>query len=43
MTVSGFPPLIEKTEKNGIEVDVAIGDGAYAERDNLEMAKESSW
>jgi transposase len=31
--------LITMTESAGIKVDAAIGDAAYSERDNLEMAK----
>ena len=32
--------LIEKSEKNGIEVEAIIGDGAYSEKDNLEYCEE---
>ena len=33
--------LIEKSEKNGIEVEAVIGDGAYSEKDNLEYCEEN--
>ena len=33
--------LIEKSEKNGIEVEAVIGDGAYSEEDNLNYCKEN--
>ncbi len=33
--------LIEKTEKAGIEVEAAIGDGAYSEKDNLEYCENN--
>lgn len=33
--------LVEKTQKAGIEVEAVIGDGAYAEKDNLEYGKEN--
>lgn len=32
--------LIEKSRVNGFEVKTVIGDGAYAEKDNLEYAEE---
>ena len=33
--------LIEKTQKNGIEVEAVIGDGAYSEKENLEYCNEN--
>lgn len=33
--------LIEKSQKNGIEVDAIIGDGAYSEGDNLNYCSEN--
>lgn len=33
--------LIEKSKRNGIEVDEVIGDGAYSESDNLNYTKEN--
>ena len=32
--------LIEKSQKNGIEVEALIGDAAYSEKDNIEYCKE---
>lgn len=32
--------LINKSEQNGIELEAIIGDGAYSEKDNLEMCEE---
>ncbi len=32
--------LIKKSEKNGIEVEAVIGDGAYSEKDNLDYCEE---
>ena len=32
--------LVEKSEKNGMRVKTVIGDGAYAEKNNLEYGKE---
>lgn len=34
-----LPELVEKTRKNGIQVDTVVGDGAYAGDSNLKMAK----
>lgn len=34
-----LPELIEKTRKNGIDVDTVVGDGAYAGDSNLKKAK----
>ena len=34
--------LIEKSKKNGIEVEAIIGDGAYSEKDNLEYCEENN-
>lgn len=31
--------LIEKTQKNGIEVEAIIGDGAYSEKENLDYCE----
>lgn len=31
--------LIEKTQKNGIEVEAVIGDGAYSEKENLDYCE----
>ncbi len=33
--------LIEKSQKNGIEVEAIIGDGAYSEKDNLEYCSKN--
>ena len=33
--------LIEKTQKNGIEVEAVIGDGAYSEKENLDYCEEN--
>lgn len=33
--------LIEKSQKNGIEVEAIIGDGAYSESDNLEYCSKN--
>lgn len=33
--------LIEKSQKNGIEVEAIIGDGAYSESDNLEYCNKN--
>ncbi len=33
--------LIEKTQKNGIELEAIIGDGAYSENDNLEYCEKN--
>ena len=33
--------LIEKSQKNGIEVEAVIGDGAYSESDNLKYCSEN--
>lgn len=33
--------LIEKSEKNGIEVEAVIGDGAYSEKDNLDYCEKN--
>ena len=32
--------LIEKSKENGIEIEAVIGDGAYAEKENIIYAKE---
>lgn len=34
--------LVEKSAKNGIEVEAVIGDGAYSEKDNLNYCKENN-
>ena len=34
--------LIEKSEKNGIEVQAVIGDGAYSEKENLDYCKNNN-
>ena len=34
--------LIEKSQKNGIEVEAVIGDGAYSEEDNIEYCEENN-
>lgn len=34
--------LIEASEENGIEVKAVIGDGAYSEKNNIEMCKEKN-
>lgn len=34
--------LVEKSQKNGIEVEAVIGDGAYSEKDNLEYCQENN-
>ena len=36
-----LPVLIEKSRKNGLEVDTVIGDTAYSGRHNLELAESS--
>lgn len=33
--------LIEKTQKNGIELEAIVGDGAYSEKDNLEYCSKN--
>ena len=33
--------LIEKSKKNGIEVEAIIGDGAYSEKENLDYCSEN--
>ena len=33
--------LIEKSQKNGIEVEAVIGDGAYSEKENLDYCSEN--
>ena len=33
--------LIEESQKNGIEVEAIIGDGAYSEKDNLDYCSEN--
>lgn len=33
--------LIAKSRENGIEVEAVVGDGAYAEKDNLEFTQEN--
>jgi len=33
--------LVEKSQKNGIEVEAVIGDGAYSEKENLEYCEEN--
>ncbi len=33
--------LIEKSEKNGLEVEAIIGDGAYSEKENLDYCSEN--
>ena len=35
--IGGFD--IEKTQKNGIEVEAVIGDGAYSEKENLDYCE----
>ena len=35
--------LVEKSRKNGIEVDEVIGDAAYSEKDNIKYAKEEKF
>ena len=34
--------LIEKTQENGIELEAVVGDGAYAEKDNLEYCSDNN-
>ena len=34
--------MIEKSKKNGIEVEAIIGDGAYSEKDNLNYCEENA-
>lgn len=34
--------LIEKSQNNGIEVEVVIGDGAYSEKENLDYCSENN-
>lgn len=34
--------LVGKTQKNGIEVEAVIGDGAYSEKENIEYCKENN-
>lgn len=34
--------LVEKTQKNGIEVEAVIGDGAYSEKENIEYCEENN-
>lgn len=34
--------LIEKAEKNGIEVETVVGDGAYSEQDNLRYTENKN-
>jgi IS5 family transposase len=33
--------LVEKSEKNGIEVEAVIGDGAYSEKENIQYCEEN--
>jgi hypothetical protein len=33
--------LVEKSRAAGIEVEAVIGDGAYSEKDNIELAKDN--
>jgi hypothetical protein len=35
--------LISETERNGIVVDALIGDGAYSEKNNIELAKDKGF
>lgn len=37
-----LPELIEQSQKNGMEVDTVIGDGAYSGKENLRNAKENN-
>ncbi|MGD7029526.1 transposase, partial [Sutcliffiella horikoshii] len=37
-----LPELIEKTVKAGMEVDTAIGDTAYSEKNNISYTKENN-
>ena len=39
--VKQLQDLIEKTQKNGIEVEAVIGDGAYSEKENLDYCEEN--
>jgi len=34
--------LVEKSQKNGIEVEAVIGDGAYSEKENIEYCEENN-
>ena len=34
--------LVEKTQKNGIEVETVIGDGAYSEKENIEYCEKNN-
>lgn len=34
--------LVEKSQKNGIEVEAVIGDGAYSEKENIEYCNENN-
>lgn len=36
-----LPALIEASEEEGIEVEAVIGDGAYAEKENLQYCKDN--
>jgi IS5 family transposase len=33
--------LVEKSQKNGIDVEAVIGDGAYSEKDNIEYCNQN--
>jgi hypothetical protein len=35
-------PLVEKSRAAGLDVKVAVGDGAYSEKDNIEYAKTNN-
>lgn len=35
--------LISETERNGIAVDALIGDGAYSDKENIELAKDKGF
>ena len=35
--------LVEETEKNGVKVDALIGDGAYSEKDNIDLSKDKGF
>jgi len=37
-----LPELIEQSQKNGMEIDTVIGDGAYSGKENLKNAKEQN-
>lgn len=37
-----LPELIEQSQKNGMEIDTVIGDGAYSGKDNLKNANDNN-